>query len=53
MPNHILPHFGHLKVINIKRTHINKWMNDYAERDYSFGARLRYLSIIKSIFHYG
>ncbi|WHY71283.1 tyrosine-type recombinase/integrase [Fictibacillus enclensis] len=56
---HILPYFGNKKLIRIKRPEIKKWMNHYAEfKDenghevYSYGSRLKYLSVLKSIFHY-
>ncbi|MFC0187616.1 tyrosine-type recombinase/integrase [Fictibacillus aquaticus] len=56
---HILPYFGNKKLIRIKRPEIKRWMNHYAElKDqsgndiYSYGSRLKYLSVLKSIFHY-
>src|SRR5699024_5933458 len=49
---HILPYFGRKKVMKITRSDINKWLNNYAEAvdekgnpKYSFGSRLKYLSI--------
>ncbi|WP_169509218.1 hypothetical protein [Siminovitchia fordii] len=57
---HILPFFGRKKVLRIRRSDIQKWMNHYFEivdddgnEEYSYGSRLRYLSVLKSIFHYG
>ncbi|KMK77596.1 tyrosine-type recombinase/integrase [Alkalihalobacillus pseudalcaliphilus] len=56
---HIIPDFKSRKIVQIKRTDINNWLNKYAQlkdKDgndkYSAGSRLRYLSIMKSIFHY-
>ncbi|MFD2705496.1 tyrosine-type recombinase/integrase [Salibacterium lacus] len=57
--HHILPYFGEKKVVRVKRSDIIKWLNDYAESydkngkpKYSHGSRKRFLSILKSIFHY-
>ncbi|TYS50121.1 tyrosine-type recombinase/integrase [Bacillus infantis] len=56
---HILPYFGNKRVMNIRRSDIKKWIAKYSamlnEKDtqkYSYGARLKYLSMLKSIFHY-
>ncbi|SDM15747.1 tyrosine-type recombinase/integrase [Sediminibacillus halophilus] len=56
---HILPFFGNKRIMLIKRPEINRWLNKYAEKKdndgnvkYSYGARLKYLSVLKSIFHY-
>ncbi|MCC2248817.1 site-specific integrase [Virgibacillus sp. AGTR] len=56
---HILPYFGNKRVIRIRRPEIKRWMNKYADMKddngedvYSFGSRLKYLSVLKSIFHY-
>ncbi|MCM2675514.1 N-terminal phage integrase SAM-like domain-containing protein [Alkalicoccobacillus plakortidis] len=56
---HILPEFGRRKAMLIKRTDIKKWVNQYSEikkpngdLKYSYGTRIRYLSVLKSIFHY-
>ncbi len=57
--NHILPYFENKKIMRIKRPEIKRWLNKYAEMKdkkgndaYSFGSRLKYLSILKGIFHY-
>ncbi|WP_203363041.1 site-specific integrase [Bacillus sp. REN10] len=59
LKNHILPYFEQKKIFRIKRIDIKRWSNMYAEmvnpdgsEKYSYGSRLRYLSILKSIFHY-
>jgi integrase len=56
---HILPFFGNDRLLRIKRPEIKRWMNHYADlKDqngndiYSYGSRLKYLSVLKSIFHY-
>lgn len=56
--NHVLPTFGHKKIMTIHRPEIKRWIATFGELDengnekYSFGSRLKYLSYIKSIFHY-
>jgi integrase len=57
--NHILPHFENKRLVRIKRPDIKRWINHYADLKndndsemYSYGSRLKYLSVIKSIFHY-
>ena len=56
---HILPYIGKKRIMQIKRTDIKKWIQKYAEfideeekEKYSIGSRMKYLSVIKSIFHY-
>lgn len=56
---HILPYFGKKRIMKISRSDIKKWINNYSsmldkngELKYSFGARLKYLSVLKSILHY-
>ncbi len=56
---HILPYFDKKLVSRIRRKDILEWMNLYFEKvdnegieKYSYGTRLRYLSVLKSIFHY-
>lgn len=56
---HILPYFGKKRIIRIRRPEIKRWLNKYAEmkdengnEKYSYGSRLKYLSVLKSIFHY-
>lgn len=56
---HIIPHFGHMRIAKIRRSDITNWTTLYANmkdkkgnEKYSFGARLKYLSVMKSILHY-
>ena len=56
---HLLPYFENKRIMRIKRADIKKWIQKYAtmkkengEDKYSLGARLKYLSVLKSIFHY-
>ncbi|USK54401.1 site-specific integrase [Cytobacillus solani] len=56
---HIIPYFGNNRIMKIRRTDIKNWMNKYmnmknskGDEKYSYGARLKYLSVLKSIFHY-
>lgn len=56
---HILPFFGNKRIMQIRRVEIKKWMQHYADMKdgydtemYSYGSRLKYLSVLKSIFHY-
>ncbi len=56
---HIDPFFGNKKVMSIKRSEIKKWLKKYADmigedekESYSYGSRIKYLSVLKSIFHY-
>jgi len=56
---HILPHFINKRIMSINRADIKRWLNKYADIDsttgkekYSYGSRLKYLSVLKSIFHY-
>ncbi|WP_226669405.1 tyrosine-type recombinase/integrase [Metabacillus litoralis] len=56
--NHIMPTFGDKKIMTIKRTEIKRWITTFGEIDkdgnekYSFGSRLKYLSVMKSILHH-
>ncbi|SDZ59729.1 Site-specific recombinase XerD [Evansella caseinilytica] len=56
--NHILPTFGDKKIMTIKRIEIKRWiatfgeLNENGKEKYSFGSRLKYLSVMKSILHY-
>lgn len=56
--NHILPTFGHKKIMTVRRTEIKRWIAKFGELDengkekYSFGSRLKYLSVMKSILHH-
>lgn len=56
---HINEHFGNKKISLIKRSDVRSWMNKYAamkdvegKEKYSIGSRTKYLSVLKSIFHY-
>ncbi|WP_336636919.1 hypothetical protein [Lysinibacillus fusiformis] len=56
---HVRPFFGNKRVMKIRRSDIKDWLDHYAdlknnkgENAYSFGARLKYLSVIKSLLHY-
>ncbi|WLR41329.1 site-specific integrase [Bacillus carboniphilus] len=56
---HILPRFGSHRIMLIRRADIKKWTQEYTNmvdevgnEKYSFGTRLRHLSVLKSIFHY-
>lgn len=56
---HILPYFGNKKIIRMKRPEIKKWIQEFSkikkddgDEKYSFGSRLKYLSVLKSILHY-
>lgn len=54
---HILPYFGTKRIMRVKRSDIKRWINQYGElvdgkEKYSYGSRLKYLSVLKSIFHY-
>ena len=56
--NYILPTFGDKKIMTIKRTEIKRWIttfdgiNENGNEKYSFGSRLKYLSVIKCILHH-
>lgn len=56
---HILPYFENKRIMRIKRVDIKRWMQLYYDKKdekgnpkFSFGSRLKYLSVLKSIFHY-
>lgn len=56
---HIKPFFGNKRVMKIRRSDIKDWLDHYAELKnkegesaYSFGARQKYLSVMKSLLHY-
>ena len=52
--NHVLPTFGHKKIMTIHRPEIKRWIAKFGELDengkekYSFGSRLKYLSVKKA-----
>ncbi|HZH59609.1 MAG TPA: N-terminal phage integrase SAM-like domain-containing protein [Metabacillus sp.] len=53
--NHILPTFGHKKIMTVRRIEIKRWIAKFGKLDengkekYSFCSRLKYLSVMKSI----
>lgn len=49
---HIKPDFEKKRIAKIRRTDIKKWIDRFVEDDYSLGSCLKYLSIMKSIFHF-
>lgn len=54
---HILPPFIHKRIMSINRADIKRWLKKYADNtpgdiNYSHGSQLKYLSVLKSIFHY-
>ncbi|WP_440706225.1 tyrosine-type recombinase/integrase [Heyndrickxia oleronia] len=50
---HVLPFFGNKRIMLIRRAEIKKWIAKFGDNEkYSFGSRLKYLSVLKSIFHY-
>jgi len=56
---HINPDFGHKRIMTIRRPEIRRWLKKYVDmvdgegKDvYSYGSRIKYLSVLKSIFHY-
>lgn len=56
---HILPYFGHKKIVKVSRADITLWLQKYYEftnedgtPKYSYGSRIKYLSYMKSILHY-
>lgn len=56
---HINPFFGHKKLMGINRPEIVRWLKEYMEMKdklgedkYAYGSREKYLSVLKSIFHY-
>ena len=56
---HILPHFGKKRIMKIQRSDIKRWIMFYTDmkdeqgiEKYSYGSKLKYLSVLKSIFHY-
>lgn len=56
---HIKPGFKNKRVMKIRRSDIKQWIQGYVNKTdekgnskYSFGSCLKYLSIMKSIFHY-
>lgn len=47
---HIVPYFEQMKIMRIKRGDIKGWIGEF--EGYSYGARIKYLSVLKGIFHY-
>ena len=49
---HLLPFFENQRIMKIRRKDIKSWITHYANLDLSHGSKCKYLSILKSIFHY-
>ncbi|KGR87557.1 tyrosine-type recombinase/integrase [Lysinibacillus odysseyi] len=49
---HLLPFFESQRIMKIRRKDIKNWITHYASLDLSHGSKSKYLSILKSIFHY-
>ncbi len=56
---HIKPEFKNKRIMKIRRADIKRWIQDYVDKTdksghpkYSLGSCLKYLSVMKSIFHY-
>lgn len=49
---HLLPHFGNKQILRIRRKDIKDWIEHYASLNGSYGSKAKYLSVLKSIFHY-
>ncbi|WP_280649176.1 hypothetical protein [Brevibacillus sp. 1238] len=56
---HIKPEFENKRIMKIRRSDIKKWIQACVDKidekgnpKYSFGSCLKYLSVMKSIFHY-
>ncbi|MDS0320890.1 site-specific integrase [Mycobacterium tuberculosis] len=47
---HVIPFFKGMKIMRVNRNDVKKWINEF--ENYSYGSRIRYLSILKGIFHY-
>lgn len=56
--NHVMPTFGHKKIMKVSRTDVKDWLSKFGELDengkpkYSLGSRRKYLSVIKGILFY-
>lgn len=49
---HLLPYFSNKKILRIHRKDIKDWIEHYASLDYAHGSKIKYLTVLKSIFHY-
>src|SRR5690606_17093801 len=50
---HIKPQFESKRIMKITRNDIKKWIQGYADDpNYSMGSCLKYLSVMKGVFHY-
>lgn len=56
---HIKPDFKNKRIMKIRRADIKRWIQDYVDETdksghpkYSLGSCLKYLSVMKSVFHY-
>lgn len=49
---HLLPHFGNKQIVRIRRKDIKDWIEHYASLEGSHSSKAKYLTVLKSIFHY-
>ncbi|MGE7020456.1 tyrosine-type recombinase/integrase [Solibacillus cecembensis] len=49
---HLLPHFTNKRIMKIRRIDIRNWIEHHAKQGYAYGSKVKYLSTLKSIFHY-
>lgn len=49
---HILPRFGNMKLFKIRRLDVKDWIQDRIDQGYAFKSCEKYLSSLKSIFHF-
>ncbi|WP_411342610.1 tyrosine-type recombinase/integrase [Paenibacillus sp. WLX1005] len=49
---HILPRFGHMKLFKIRRLDVKEWIQDCVDQGYAHKTCTKYLSTLKSIFHF-
>lgn len=49
---HLLPHFGAKRILRIRRKDIKDWIEHYASLKIAHSSKAKYLTVLKSIFHY-
>lgn len=49
---HILPYFTNKRIMRIRRIDIRNWIEHYAKKNCAYGSKVKYLTTLKSIFHY-
>ena len=49
---HLLPFFENQRIMKIRRRDIKNWITHYAKLNLSYGSKSKYLSVLKSVFHY-